>query len=359
MKLRASIVVAAIFSLAAPGALGVAGASGTWTQDASLSTPDGNLRSVTAPCETNLSANCIYALGGRTESDNGLTSVYMYAPKSKKWSSVAAMPVGRADAGATTGPCTAATTRTCIYMVGGTDVSGVFLTRLDEYDPSSNSWTNLPNLPTPGAPAQFPGRSQLTAATAHCFNNAAQSCVYAIGGYNPALYNLSSVQMFNPTTQKWTTAASLQTARASSASTAAPCANDVKQTCLYAVGGTGTSGFLNSVEMYSPRTNTWQYVASLSDKTQQLGATAAPCSGGSGTCVYAYGGLDGSFNLLNTTVMFQPSNDTWSASSVVLQTARDSFGSTTGPCSHGSGKCLYAVGGSGQTYTPSVEENPA
>ena len=31
-----------------------------------------------------------------------------------------------------------------------------------------------------------------------CFTNLRQTCVYAVGGYNPALYTLSSVEMYNP-----------------------------------------------------------------------------------------------------------------------------------------------------------------
>jgi hypothetical protein len=357
-------IALAFVALAASPIPATRNASPAWTADTSLSTGIGSLGAVAAPCHGKPSAQCVYAVGGRTVTANGLATVTMLDPATDVWSGVASMKTGRADAGVTSGPCEAAPTRTCLYAIGGSDAGNVFVASVESFDPTTGKWSAVASLPTPGAPPSFLGRAQFAAASGPCFTNTTQICVYAVGGYNPALYNLNSVQELNPRTKKWTAAAPLRTPRSRLAVATAPCVHDAAHKCLYAIGGTGTSGFLSSVEMYSPRTNTWTAVTGLHARSssaalglQELGAAVGACpSTASKQCIYAFGGLDSRYAILGATMVFDPSTDTWSYSSATLITSRDSLGATAAPCVGSSARCVYAVGGAGATYTPSVEQ---
>jgi len=346
-----------------PGAA-VNAASTGWTADASLSVAVGSLGAAAAPCFGHLSVQCLYAVGGLTQNANGVASVTMYNPAKKSWSAVAPLKTGRSEAGVASGPCPANPSRDCVFAIGGANASGTYLTSAESFDPKTGKWTDVASLPTPGAPPTFPGRAQLAATSGPCFGDTTQTCVYALGGYNPALYTLTSVQEYNPRTKAWSQAASLATARARFAVTSAPCAGQGSRTCLYAIGGTGPDGFLSSVEMYSPAANTWKSVAGLHEREsastlglQGLGDATAPCSSAaSKLCVYAYGGLDQKFAILGATMEFSPGADRWSFLSATMSTARDNFASASAECAGNSERCLYAIGGAGQTYTPSVEQ---
>jgi hypothetical protein len=289
----------------------------------------------------------------------------MYNPATNAWSSAGALNTARTAFGTTLGPCVGTLKQNCIYAIGGADIGAVYLATVEMYNAKTNKWSLEPNVPTPGAPPTFLGRAQLAATRGPCFNQLSQTCVYAIGGYNPALYQLSSVEMFNPATTTWTAATSLVTSRSRLSAASGPCQGTLTATCLYAIGGTGNSGFLSSVEMYNPATNSWSTVASLhtaSAPPTSLGvagtaAAAAPCrTQPSRTCIYAYGGQDQHFNILNATMMYDPQGNAWTYAANMI-TTRDNFGGSAGPCPAQVTKtCLFALGGSGATYTSLSED---
>src|SRR5581483_10152143 len=226
-------------------ATGSASASSAWSNRSNLPQGVGDGAAATAPCVGDLSANCAYIVGGRNFASNGLTATDQYDVASNQWTSVASLSIGRYQSGASAGPCLSDQTKTCVYAVGGTDSDGSFLNSVEVFNPASDAWGTGPTVPTPNAPSNFTGRSQLATAAGPCFTDTAQTCIYAIGGYNQALYNLATVEMLNPSTGTWTNAASLNTARSRLAAAAAPCVGNGAHTCLYAIGGTGTNGFLS------------------------------------------------------------------------------------------------------------------
>src|SRR5581483_5273522 len=140
-------------------------------------------------------------------------------------------------------------------------------------------------------------------------------------------------------TGTWTNAASLNTARSRLAAAAAPCVGNGAHTCLYAIGGTGTNGFLSSVEMFDPWTNTWAYEGGLIVSGTStpypvagMAAAAGPCpSDDSRTCLFAWGGQDKTYAILGATMIFDPANNSWSYGPA-LNTARDNLAGTAAPC---------------------------
>src|SRR5579884_814034 len=363
MKLTAKCTICACF-LAPLFLIGGASASSpAWSSIASLPSAIGNAAAVSAACAGSTSSRCVYSIGGSTESVNGLRALYMYNPQTKQWKGEASMSTGRSQLGAASGPCPNDLGQTCVYAIGGTAATGAFLSSVEIYNPYTNRWSFAPPVPTPYASPSFPGRSQLAASNGPCFTALTRTCVYAIAGYNMSLYALSSVEMFDPATGHWTAAASLRTARSRVAAASAPCRGSLAQACIYAVGGTGDSGFLGSVEMYQPSTNTWSAVAELHAKSSSAsldvaGADASPALCVTQTtrlCLYAYGGQDQNFNILNAAMMYDPRLNVWTYVAP-MTTSRDNFGGASAPCVQGlPTSCLFALGGSARSYIQRAE----
>jgi len=302
-----------------------------WVHAAPLNTPRFTLATSNGPCQGNTSATCLYAIGGYNGGD--LSSVEMFTPSSNSWSNVTSLNTARSGLRATSGPCQGNTSATCLYAVGG--YNNGYLSSVEMYTPSSNSWSIVASLNT--------ARYNFGATSGPCQGNASATCLYAVGGYSSA-GNLSSVEMYSPGSNSWNYVASLTTAPYSFAATSGPCQGNTSATCLYAVGGYN-AGYLSSVEMYTPSNNSWSTVASLHTARNSLGATSGPCQGNiSTTCLYAIGGFD-SGTVLSSVEMYTPSSNSWSAVPS-LNTARNNLGATSGPCeTDTSTTCLYAIGG--------------
>jgi len=78
---------------------------------------------------------------------------------------------------------------------------------------------------------------------------------------------------------------------------------------IYAIGGIdpGGQGLLRSVEVYNPLTDTWFDAASMD--TPRMGLAAA--TGSDGT-IYAFGGNNSESTHLDTVEAYNPGSDTWS-----------------------------------------------
>ena len=99
-----------------------------------------------------------------------------------------------------------------------------------------------------------------------------------IGGYEGSGGTPSNlVQIYNPTTNKWTTGAAMPTARGSV--TAA-----VDSGAIYVMGGNGATLRLANVEKYVPASNTWTEEAPL------LVGKSEPSAGLLGTTIVTAGG---------------------------------------------------------------------
>jgi Kelch motif len=157
------------------------------------------------------------------------------------------------------------------------------------YDPATNTWSAAGSLNT--------ARTNPAAATGPCETNTTKTCIYAIGGQALSASGLTSVEMYDPSSasNSWTSVQPMHTPRLLLGAASAPCVTNTARTCLYAAGGTdsvATFTRLASTEMYDPQANTWTAVASLNTGRSDLGAAAGPCvSAPTSTCVYAIGGV--------------------------------------------------------------------
>ena len=127
-----------------------------------------------------------------------------------------------------------------IYVMGGSMPGNVTINSMEAYNPVTNTWMNLPSMPT--------ARYHLGAA-------ALNGKIYAIGGNPSAVTNgnpLSTVEIYDASTNMWTTGPSMPTARMGLGVVAL-------NGKIYAVGGAdlGTNTFYNKLEIYDPGTNTW------------------------------------------------------------------------------------------------------
>lgn len=216
-------------------------------------------------------------------------------------------------------------------------------------------WVTAPDMPT--------ARANLASAAAKCPEGLLGSCVYAVGGTvtsGGGATGIDKFEAYSPASGTWATLPVLKTPRYGLAATTAPCPAGVKGDCVYALGGFGaTAVAVDTVEAYSTETNAWLTLKPLPTKRGNLAAATAPCPDGlglRGVCVFAFGGYDGS----STAVVeaYSPATNTW-ATVTPLQVARNGHGGAAAPCparSDFQGTCVYAVSGTTTDVPlPSVE----
>ena len=122
-----------------------------------------------------------------------------------------------------------------IYLFGGTPaVQGPVLETVEEYDPSSDTWTQKTDMPTP--------RTALAVGVV-------DSKIYAIGGTSSVQGpGLTTVEVYEPTTDTWIESPEMPTARVF---LGAGTVNDK----IYAVGGVAEGlgpAILPTVEEFAP-----------------------------------------------------------------------------------------------------------
>lgn len=193
----------------------------------------------------------VYAVGGNdTPSSQGLRLNEAYDPVRDAWSVQAPMPTPRRYAAS-------ACVGGMMYVLGGV-ISGTVTGANEAYDPIANVWTARARMPTP----RF-----LFAAVA------VGGKIYAIGGVtallggisggNVSLIYLDTVEVYDPGSDSWTTAAPMPTPRGGLG------AADPGNGMIYAAGGLDATGSLNVCERYNPGVDAWYPRA-------PLGAPASP-----------------------------------------------------------------------------------
>lgn len=153
----------------------------------------------------------IYAMGGWTNAGGFFRTVEAYDPNADTWAKKANMPSAR--------DCfSAVAVNGVIYTFGGGN--GNAMSVVEAYDPVKDTWEQKNNMPTP--------RWALSASDAN-------DIIYVIGGgagLAGGLAPLSTVEAYNPETDKWEKKADMPTPRdALSAS--------VVNGKIYAIGGHG------------------------------------------------------------------------------------------------------------------------
>ena len=206
------------------------------------------------------------------------------------------------------------------YAIGGygsTAFGSSYLSTVEIYDPKTNAWTT-------GAP--MPTRRGYMAATL-----GPDGLIYVIGGSNRAgdsgLSWLNTVEAYDPATNSWTTVASVSIPRYGLAAVTG------SDGLIYAIGG-NSGGVDNTVEAYNSQTHSWASVAPL--PTARSGLAAVQGSDGR---IYAIGGQGSKGNSLNTVEAYDPKTNSW-ASVAPLPTARSGLAAV-----QGSDGRIYAIGG--------------
>jgi len=157
------------------------------------------------------------------------------------WERIAPMGTGRGDAGA-------AVVDGKVLVVGGFSGHN-FLSSVEVYNPSTNTWQMGPSLKAP--------RSGMGVAVL-------EGTVYVAGG-NRGTGRLRSVERLAPGAKRWVKVASLPTKRSNFSLVSL---GDK----LLAAGGFDGSGVTDVVEVYHPELNKWQVVSSLPSPKSALSA---------------------------------------------------------------------------------------
>jgi N-acetylneuraminic acid mutarotase len=247
------------------------------------------------------------------------------------WHTLAPMPTARANPAA-------AELGGAVYVSGGFSNEGPILDVVERYNPSGGTWTASTNLPVPRAAAGSAGLGGL---------------LYVAGGYVPAGDAdavTASVVAFDPTKRTWTSVAPLATARARLRLVATG-------GHLYAIGGqSAEDNTLSTVERYDPRSNKWTTVAAMNQDRGLPGAVAVNHGTDHlivvvGGCQFVSGQLLG---LRPTTEVYNTATDKWHLLQVQLPSGRCSLGAAT----DADGRVL-AIGGAidmnGPTATAAVD----
>jgi N-acetylneuraminic acid mutarotase len=197
----------------------------------------------------------IFLFGGYRLPDSGtatwipMNTAWEYDPKADSWRALAPVPQAR-------GAANAAAVNGKIHLIGGAtllpqikDASfhpsrNVSVGTHEVYDPASNTWSRLEDLPTPRN---------------HAAVGVVDGRIYVIGGragsvFIPNAHNVDIVEEYNPATNLWTLRAPMPTPRSAMAW-------GTFNGRIYAAGGEirhrDIWGTYTTVEAYDPKSNTW------------------------------------------------------------------------------------------------------
>ncbi|XP_060880188.1 ring canal kelch homolog isoform X2 [Metopolophium dirhodum] len=171
----------------------------------------------------------IYAVGG-VVNRSPTNSVEVFDASIQEWRLISPMFTEREDHGV-------GVLNNLIYVVGGYNRQSV-LKSVECYDPSLDIWTSVTQMSTS---RRWVGVGVL------------DGIMYAIGGEhneNNRSYFLNSVEAYSPISKVWSFIANMHNCRISPSVV-------TYNGLLYVMGGFSGVKFLDSVEIYDPKTNTW------------------------------------------------------------------------------------------------------
>ena len=218
----------------------------------------------------------IYAFGG----DGALTRVDEYDPVTDTWTRKADMPTARYA-------CPTCVVNEKIYVVGGGGgPSKDAIAAVEVYDPATDTWAEQTEVPTPrGNPVL----------------GVVDGVIYVIGSKNGPGSEWGDrgniVEAYDLSTDTWARKADMPTSRWNHTG----CVVNGK---IYVIGGNTNSGALSTVEQYDPVTDTW------TRKTPMRTTRTLLTSGVVGGKIYAIGGWQGNVDLSSVEV-YDPTTDTW------------------------------------------------
>lgn len=207
----------------------------TWRNLANMPTPRIDIR-------TEVINGKIYTIGGFKKGYTNTTEVY--DPSTDMWETLANMQT-------TWGLFQTEVINGKIYAIGGWDIKYDWDNKYvdddtEVYDPSTNAWKILEHMPTIRGDFQ---------------TEAVDGKIYAIGGWNLGeKFNrniLSSTEVYDTSTNKWTKLAPMPTARWNFQT-------EVVDGKIYAIGGITKDSRTSANEVYDPLTNSWNVLAPMS-----------------------------------------------------------------------------------------------
>jgi N-acetylneuraminic acid mutarotase len=248
-----------------------------------------------------------------------LNSVETYNPATNAWSTLANMPTARAFL------CGAAVNG-LFYAIGGANTnSGQRLNANEAYNPAMNSWATMAFMPTP--------RSNVACGTIN-------GMIYVVSGVDSSSAFVQIVEAYNTSTNTWTSVASIPIARGDFSVA-------VQDGILYAIGGSTASGYTASVEAYNPATNSWTEKSPL-----PLPVGSALASVAVNGRIFAMGGSDqnNQSNQFNpATFEYDPVTNTWTTVTPII-TPRDGLAAVA------KNGVIYAIDGyNGSTFAGANE----
>ncbi|WP_413568370.1 Kelch repeat-containing protein [Bdellovibrio sp. HCB117] len=258
----------------------------TWSAAAPL--PAARVRSTA----TVLASGKVLVVGGQDATGTFNSSV-IYDSDSDTWSSGPSMSHYRSAHTATLLP------NGKVLIIGGTgDMGGTSLPAPAEiYDPTTNSWSLTPNMPTP---CYFH--------TATLVPDSTGGKVFVIGGSSTTF--LASMQVYDIASNSWSVAPPLTEARSGHTVTHL-------NGKLIVAGGYSPSGALSTVEIYDIASNTWSAGASLLVARNAAGAVALA----SGK-VLVIGGQSTAGAGLVSSEIYDPATNTWTMDQRALNEGR-------------------------------------
>ena len=222
-------------------------------------------------------AGRVYGFGASISSPDNPNpdNAYVYQVATGRWGAIAYAPT---DHG---GGAAVATKNGRIYVMAGGDAQSPIGGAMESYDPRTGNWQPRARMHVarfePAAVIEPDGR------------------VYVLGGVSDdrrgaGTFATSSVEAYDPRADRWTILAPMPTARAGLAAALG------REGRIYAIGGTPDSindpqgrawpRALSTVEIYDPRTNRWHRGPNLGVARWSLAAAALPDG-----AIYAIGGI--------------------------------------------------------------------
>jgi uncharacterized repeat protein (TIGR03803 family) len=219
---------------------------------------------------------------------------------------------GKAIPTAIFGPGGVAVLSNQIYVIGGVNAANTVIADTQIYNPTTNTWSTGVSLPTP---------------TAGGAAAAVNGVLYVIGGSSTAdgSTQTNAVWAYSPKTKSWSAKAAMPTAREG-----APAV--VENNIIYVIGGYANGNRLNTLESYNPATDTWKEEAPL------ISGKSDPSAGVVGTTIVAADGYTSSGGDNGDNEGYNASSNSWT-SFKADPTPRN------GACGGGIGPQMYVAGG--------------
>jgi N-acetylneuraminic acid mutarotase len=249
--------------------------SGIWTQ---IPLCNNKIRAAHNSCVV---GGRLYVMGGN-DSSSTVSTMDMFDPNSGQWVSKNSMSTDRGLAA-----CVSIGGK--IYVIGGMRFVGISydytgLRTVEVYDTNSGTWTQLADMPT----ARW-GHSA----------GALNGKIYVFGGVSGAGHSgwipYSSVEVYNPQTDTWTTKSNMPTNRYCLSTC-------VLDRSIYTIGGWYNSGggpIYDKVEVYDPERDTWFTETPMPVKRAVLASIVV------GGRIYVYGGARTTHPNIGTSAIYE------------------------------------------------------